>query len=447
MNKENLEKENERLRKENEKLKEGLEKIRKELDKIKKEFEEYKAKYPASDHIPDIFVKAQVKHHGRHKKNGQKIGHRGYTRKIPARTDEVKPLILERCPHCGNENLSEVQEIRTRYVEDIPPISNTVITEYQIERRYCKKCKRIVEPEVPDALPNARFGLRLMLLIVYLKIGLALPVKKIVSLLKAQYNLKISNGGIIRILDQVAKAFGPYYKGLQRRIKEARVKHCDETGWRIDGKSYWLWMLINKEVALYIIRKKRSYKVPERVLRKQDGKVVISDRLATYNNLEKHTSCLQQKCWVHILRDSKDLVKHYQEAKTLHKKLKRVYKIAKGYNHQATQQQLNGLLKRIDNIAMVRYGHSEVRKFVRSTCVVHRENLFRFVTDPEIDGDNNLAERGIRKAVIIRKISNGNRSRKGGRILENLLSVIETLKVQGRNPLEGMRNVVHASYG
>ena len=78
---------------------------------------------------------------------------------------------------------------------------------------------------------------------------------------------------------------------------------------------------------------------------------------------------------------------------------------------------------------------------------MHRENLFRFVTDPEIDGDNNLAERGIRKAVIIRKISNGSRSRKGGRILENLLSVIETLRIQGGNPLEGMRNIVHASYG
>ena len=65
----------------------------------------------------------------------------------------------------------------------------------------------------------------------------------------------------------------------------------------------------------------------------------------------------------------------------------------------------------------------------------HILNLFRFVTDPETDGDNNRAERVIRKGVIIRKISNGNRSKNGARFLEILLSVMETFKLQGKNPL------------
>ncbi len=418
-----------------------LEQERKEKERIQKEFEEYKAKYPATDFIPD-FIKEPVKH--RRKKNGQKKGHKGYTRKIPERIDVVRPLTIEKCPYCGNE-LSDVQEIRTRYVEDIPEVANTIVTEYKIERRYCKHCKKIVEPQVPDALPNARFGLRLMLLVVFLKIGMALPVEKIKFLLKVQYNLTISNGEIIKILQQVAKAFGPYYKELERKIRDARVKHSDETGWRIDGKNHWLWVLINKEIALYIIRKKRNYKVPAKVLGKQEGKVVISDRLPTYNNLEKHTGCLQQKCWVHILRNSKDLSKHYKEAKTIHRRLKSIYKQAKSYNHKATNEQLSGLLARIDKIAQTRFEHLEVRKFVKSVCKTHRENLFKFVTDLEIDGDNNRAERAIRKAVIIRKISNGNRSKNGARFLEILLSVIETLKLQGKNPLEEMKNIVQAS--
>lgn len=78
-------------------------------------------------------------------------------------------------------------------------------------------------------------------------------------------------------------------------------------------------------------------------------------------------------------------------------------------------------------------------------CKTHRENLFRFVTDPEIDGDNNRAERAIRKGVIIRKISNGNRSKNGARFLEILLSVIEMFKLQGKNPFEEMKNIVQAS--
>ena len=434
-------KKNKKLREENEYLKDELKKVHKEKKKIEKEFEEYKAKYPAENFIPN-FVKEPAKH--RRKKNGQKKGHKGYTRKIPKRIDVIKPLTIEKCPYCGNE-LSKVQEIRKRYVEDIPEISNTIITEYQIERRYCKHCKKMVEPDIPDALPNARFGLRLMLLVVFLKVGLALPVEKITFLLKAQYNITLSNGEVIKMLKQVAKAFGPYYRELEHKIKDARVKHSDETGWRINGRNHWLWVLINKEIALYIIRKKRNYKVPAEILGKQEGNVIISDRLQTYNNLEKHTGCHQQKCWVHIMRKSRDLAKHYKEAKTVHRRLKSIYKQAKSYNHKATDEQVNKLLKRIDRIYQLKFEHSEVIKFVRSICKTHRENLFRFTQDPEIDGDNNRAERAIRKAVIIRKISSGNRSKNGAEILGILLSVIETLKLQGKNPLEEMKNIIQAS--
>lgn len=172
---------------------------------------------------------------------------------------------------------------------------------------------------------------------------------------------------------------------------------------------------------------------------------MISDRLPTYNNLEKHTGCIQQKSWVHILRSSKDLSKYYKEVKTIHRRLKSIYKRAKSYNHRATDEQLNGLLVRIDKIAQIRFEHLEVRKFVRSVCKTHRENLFRFVTNPEIDGDNDLDERAIRKGVIIRKINNGNRSKNVARFLEILLGVIETLILQEKNPLEEMKNIIQSS--
>lgn len=239
----------------------------------------------------------------------------------------------------------------------------------------------------------------------------------------------------------------PDCEKLKKKIREAKVKHSDETSWRVDGKNYWLWTLVNKEIAVYLVRKKRSHKVPANVLGKQDNKVIISDRATLYNTLEEETNCLQQKSWSHILEDSKDLAEHYVEARPIHKELKSIYHRAKSYNHRATQEQLMSLLRRIDNIASKFYQHSEVRKFVRSVCVRHRENLFRFVTDIDIDGTNNLAERALRKGVIIRKISNGNRSRKGAKIFEVLLSIVETLKMQGRNILQSIGNIIQTSIG
>ena len=232
---------------------------------------------------------------------------------------------------------------------------------------------------------------------------------------------------------------------MKKKIKEEYVKNVDETGWRINGKSHWLWIFIDKEIALYVIRKRRSSSVSIKILGNQRDKVVTNDRHSSYNVLAQKSKCLLQICWTHLLRNSKDLAEHYEEAKYIHKRLKSIFRLTRSYNHHATKKQVEDLLHKIDLVAEKRYRHSEVRKFVKSVCKFHRENLFRFVSNPEIEATNNRAERGIRKAVIIRKISNGSRSKKGANIFGLLLSVVETLKIQGKNPLKEMKAIIQAS--
>ena len=387
------------------------------------------------------FVKEDVNH--QHKPSGQKEGHEGFTRYIPERIDFIKKAAIKKCPYCEGK-LSNVQETRTRYVEDIPEV-RTVITKYEIERRYCKNCKKIVEAEVKDALPNARFGLRSMLFIAFLKLGMRMPSKKILELMKTTYNLKISDGEIYKILDQLSQAFGLHYKELEKRIRDAAVKHIDETGWRIDGINNWLWIFINKEVALYVVKRQRSSKVPIRILGNQEGKIINSDRHSAYAQLCKVTKCKQQICWAHILRNSKDLADYCDEAKYVHRRLKNIYKQAARLEHKANDEEMEQLLHQIDLIAARRYRHTKVYKFVRGICKNHRENLFRFASNPEVESTNNPAERGLRHAIVIRKISNGSRSKKGAEVTSKLLSVMETMKLQGQNPVTGMMNLLQNS--
>jgi len=113
---------------------------------------------------------------------GAPKGHAGYTRKIPERIDIIKPLFLKKCPHCDTKLVGKTQEIRSRHVTDIKLTSQAKTTRYDIHRKYCSTCKKLVEPKVPNVLPYARFGLNLMLLVMYLKLGLRLPVNKICSL-------------------------------------------------------------------------------------------------------------------------------------------------------------------------------------------------------------------------------------------------------------------------
>lgn len=378
------------------------------------------------------FVKEEIKEEP--KQSGQKEGHVGYSRHIPERINEVKDHKLDRCPNCGGV-VSDTQEIRDRVVTDIPE-TRAKNTKHLIHRCYCKNCNKIVEPEIYDALPNSRFGLRLMILVLILKLDCRIPSNKITSILDSVFGVKISDGEIYNILKQLSYAFGDYYEELIRKIKDALAKHIDETGWRINGKNYWLWIFINKEVALFIVRKRRSSKVPIEILGNQEGKTVIDDRFSAYNELAKVSGCEQQICWTHLLRNSKDLAKHYREAKYIHKRMKYIYKKAKeGENKE-------NLLHWIDLIASRSYRSSEVYKFVKSVCRNHRENLFRFVDNPEIESTNNLAERGLRHAVIIRKISNGSRSEDGAETTARLLSVLQTVKLQTKNPYEGILNLL-----
>src|SRR3989338_10392042 len=355
----------EKLKKRIKRLEKALEKERKEKEKIKKEFEEtkqefekYKAKYPGTKELP-AFVKEDIK--TKKKTPGQKKGHKGYSRRIPERIDFIKTLEINFCPDCNGE-LSETQEVRKRIVIDIPLTSQTINTHYEIHRKYCKRCDKIVEPDVPNALPNSPFGLNLMLFVTFLKIGMALPYNKIQQLLLTMYGLRISGGGLVSILSQIKEEFGEYYLTLEKKMRLVKTKHADESGWRIDGINHYIWLFITKEIALYKIRKSRGSEVPAKVLKKQKNKTITCDGFSAYNKLRTLIECLIQLCWFHILKNSRKHRKNYpEEATDLHKKLKEIYAIAKSYNHKATDEQVEKLKDEIRWLAYPLYQHQEIR--------------------------------------------------------------------------------------
>ena len=200
--------------------------------------------------------------------------------------------------------------------------------------------------------------------------------------------------------------------------------------------------MVNDEVAWYKVHRRRSYKVIKPILQDQTGKLIVHDRLPTYNQLAAETGCAQQVCWAHILRDSKRLAKNYEEADTVHRRLKSIFRKAKSLALYGTRQDVERLLARIDRFGELHFEHKSIRTFRNSICKKHRNNLFEFVTNPAVPSTNNGTERAIRKVVIIRKISNGSRSEKGARILETILSIIETIRLQGKNPLKEMHRML-----
>ncbi len=62
--------------------------------------------------------------------------------------------------------------------------------------------------------------------------------------------------------------------------------------------------------------------------------------------------------------------------------------------------------------------------------------LWTFVRVPGVEPTNNAAERGLRRAVMWRRKSFGTQSEAGSRFVERILTVVTSLRQQGRNVLE-----------
>lgn len=431
------------------KLEEEKEHIEEKLKKTEEEFEAFKLKHAGTveELKKAMHIKADVARSSL--KRGAQQGHKCYTRKIPERIDHIVFLPLKKCPECGDKLPGKTQEVRERYVTDMHFVAKVTNTEYEIPRKYCRTCKKLVEPQVPQALPHARFGLNLMLFVMYLRFGQRLPANKVREFLQTLCHLAVSEGEIILISHQLAKAFGNYYMTLERLLKFCKVKYSDTTSWRTNGKNYTAWVFITLGAVLYKITRKGTADIPLKLFGKeQQGHVLVVDRHSVFRSLAEKAGYTLQLCWSHILQDAKELSRDFgREGRYVKRKLKLIFADAVSLHHEGTEEQVQKLKKRVEKLMTRHYQHKTVWKFVKNLVKRDLENIFIFVTHPDVDPTNNISERELRELVLIRKISNGSRSERGAETTATLLSVIKTLRLQNKNIFQGLREILGSASG
>lgn len=430
-----------------------------EIAALKAQFKEYQLRHPQHVGIKSgkaYEVKPPIPHDmgstqtdgslKKARKPGGQPGHKGHARKKPEQVTISEIVDVLACPHCGNPDLSRVQQTRTRTIEDIP-IPRPFVTEYTIYGRYCNFCKKVVEEPIVTALPRAKLGLNLMLVVVWLKIGIRLTEAAIPQILEQLCGIRISEGEVSHICTLITKEFGEYYDRLEVEVREATARYIDETSWRQSGDNLWLWAFVTKGVALYKIAKGRDHTVPLDVLGESPKGIDVHDRFRAYDKLETLTGNRpQQLCWFHILGDSKDLAEIYEdEGMNLHTGLKDIFDEANAFEHSGSKEDVERLNEKLGCVLEQEFNNLKCKKFAKS-ILKHRNKLFLFVTNPDVDGTNNRAERAIRAHVVYRKISGGTRSPEGTKRYAVLGSVIQTLKMNGHNFITHGLEIIQTSH-
>jgi len=353
------------------------------------------------------------------KKLGPPVNHEPHNRPPPKQMHRIVKLSLDKCPDCGG-GLSEPVRTRKRYVEDVRP-PEPFNTEYEIPYYWCRRCNKQVSPKPADVIPKCRFGARLMLLITFMRYGLLLPLNKMAKELEIVYGIRMSEGCLVDSLSRFAGYVGPEFESIKAEVRKLAVVNVDETGWRIRGKNVWLWDFITDRHELLVIDKSRGSDVPKAVLGNNADRTVVCDCFRAYDKLGGR----QQKCWAHLLRYTKNL--DGPEGELLHARLKRIHELAKTGAFSAEE-----LLRKIGGLKSMGFSDGKCVKML-NRLDKHRRSLFRFVDNPNVPDNNNAAERGLRRSVVMRKITGGSRSWKGANNHQVIMSVMQTWEKQGRD--------------
>ena len=212
---------------------------------------------------------------------GAKPGHPGSRRKPPDRIDHRKTHRAKHCPHCGGR-LQRCEQTRTRYTEDIPHIQPEV-TEHTIHRDWCPKCQKQVEPALPDALPGSTLGNHVLVLSAWLHYGLGNTLSQIVEVFNFHLQMKVTSGGLVQMWYRLQAILYAWYEQIQQQALHSAVLFADESGWRVDGKTHWLWCFTTRNLTYYMINRSRGSPALMKFFVEEFGGTLVSDFWGAYN--------------------------------------------------------------------------------------------------------------------------------------------------------------------
>ena len=148
--------------------------------------------------------------------------------------------------------------------------------------------------------PTERIGAFVLYLLHYQ----LLPEKRLAALMADLFGVPLVTATIARISQDCAERFQGFAAAVRDRVAAAPVKHMDETGFRIGGKTQWLHIASTVLLTFYRIAAKRGS-----LLANVTG-IVVHDHWKPYYTM---TGVLHALCNAHHLRELKALVEIEKE--------------------------------------------------------------------------------------------------------------------------------------
>jgi rubrerythrin len=373
------------------------------------------------------------------RKRGAPKGHRGATRPTPE-PEEYVPVTADHCERCGSTNLEEVGVDPAVREDLIRQLRQIKVTQYDRGMYRCRDCGHEFTAKHEDCPQEGRFGIKLLTYVTMLKFMLRGVLRKIGDFTAHVNGFNISPKGVHDMLLRVGGACQAEYQRALERVRAAPWKYVDETGIRVNGKNWWLWIFRTTTDVLVVIRPSRGRDVLEEILGAKINGAGVSDGWRSYNVFQ-----VLQRCWAHLLREVdayKDKPGGEELSRIMHRKFKRLKEfLARGplmeERKRVKKRWDTEMAKLVEEFA----SYEDIQKpltYIRNglgcwyTCLLY----------PGMEPTNNLGEQAMREHVIMRKIIGTFRSERGAEYYQYIASLLATWQLQSKDVYKELEDLL-----
>jgi transposase len=262
-------------------------------------------KPPSSDGLKKPARVSSLRERSGKKTGGQK-GHPGETLRRTETPDATIDHYPQICMACGEPlTAAMATDHVARQVFDLPEPQPLIITEHRAHGCLCAACGTQTRAAFPDGVvAPVQYGKRIGAFVLYLLHYQLLPEKRLAALMADLFGVHLVTATNSRISQDCAERFQGFADAVRDRVAAAPVKHMDETGFRIGGKTQWLHIASTIWLTFYRVSPKRGS-----LLAYVTG-IVVHDNWKPYYTL---TGVLHALCNAHHLRELKALVEIEKE--------------------------------------------------------------------------------------------------------------------------------------
>jgi transposase len=430
--------ENDRLRAENEQLRVRLNDLEARLEAALRAGKRQSAPFSRGE------PKADPKRPGR--KSGEKHGRHGH-RQPPEQVDETVTVEMPcGCPDCGGE-LEEVGA-EEQWQEEIPP-PRPIRRRFVVQVGRCRRCGRPVRGRHPlqtsqaSGAAAAQVGPEALSMAARLHYELGLSMAKTASVLHEAFGINITRGGVAQALARLGERCAPTYGALVSSVRQSLVVVMDETGWRVRGIRVWLWVAAAELVTVYAIRPGRGFEEAVELIGADYEGLLVRDGWGPYRGFKK---AVHQTCTAHLLRRCNEMLETAQgRGREIPRAVKAILLGALELRNQRDagviiepdfQAELDKLEQRLrGQLARPVSGTDSSQGRLLRHLDREFDALFTFLRLPGVPATNWMAEQALRPAVVNRKVWGGNRTWRGARHQERLMTVLRTARQQRSSPI------------